>query len=195
MTGYERVKAAMMHRESDNIPHCIHLADDGKHKYYDALFARYVKGNPAILQKYASGQLSREHAISCAIGNDLLMSPEIWRELIRPGEQREYDLIHSAGLDVWVYSCGDVRKILPDLCEMGVDVLNPLQPECMDIKEIKGTFGDRLAFWSGITTQGVLPFAPPGTGGRGDKARDKAACKERRLHHSPLAGYPVGCAV
>ncbi len=92
---------------------------------------------------------------------DLLMSPEIWRELIRPGEQREYDLIHAAGLDVWVHSCGDVRKILPDLCEMGVDVLNPLQPECMDIGEIKETFGDRLSFWGGITTQGVLPFGTP----------------------------------
>lgn len=92
---------------------------------------------------------------------DLLMSPDIWRELIRPGEEKEYQLIHSAGLDVWVHSCGDIRRILPDLAEMGVDVLNPLQPECMDIGEIKQKYGDKIAFWGGISTQGVLPFGTP----------------------------------
>lgn len=39
---------------------------------------------------------------------DLLMSPQIWRELIKPGEIREYELIHNAGLDVWVHFCGDI---------------------------------------------------------------------------------------
>ena len=92
---------------------------------------------------------------------DLLMSPDIWRELIKPGEQKEYDLIHAAGIDVWIHSCGDVQKILPDLVEMGVDVLNPLQPECMNIYKIKDTYGDKLAFWGGISTQGVLPFGTP----------------------------------
>lgn len=89
---------------------------------------------------------------------DLLMSPNIWRELIRPGEEKEYKLIHDAGLDVWVHSCGDIRRIMPDLAEMGVDVLNPLQPECMDIAEIKENFGHKIAFWGGISTQDILPF-------------------------------------
>ena len=41
---------------------------------------------------------------------------------------------------------------------MGVNVLNPIQPECMDIFEIKETFGDKLAFWGGISTQHTLPY-------------------------------------
>lgn len=41
---------------------------------------------------------------------------------------------------------------------MGVDVLNLLQPECMDIYKLKDNYGDRIAFWGGISTQGVLPF-------------------------------------
>ncbi|MBE6541321.1 MAG: uroporphyrinogen decarboxylase [Ruminococcaceae bacterium] len=92
---------------------------------------------------------------------DLLMSPESWREMIAPGEQREYDLIHEAGLDVWVHSCGDIRKILPDLTEMGVDVLNPIQPECMDIYELKDKYGDKITFWGGISTQRTLPNGTP----------------------------------
>ncbi len=50
---------------------------------------------------------------------------------------------------------------LPDLIEMGVDVLNPLQPECMDIFRIKETYGDKLAFWGGISTQRTLPYGSP----------------------------------
>jgi uroporphyrinogen decarboxylase len=92
---------------------------------------------------------------------DLLMSPEVWRELIAPGEKKEYDLIHSAGLDVWVHSCGDIRKIFPDLVEMGIDVLNPIQPECMDIYELKEKYGNTITFWGGISTQQTLPGGTP----------------------------------
>lgn len=63
---------------------------------------------------------------------DLIMSPTAWRTMIKAGEQKEYDLIKSYGKDVFIHSCGNIELILPDLCEMGVNVLNPVQPECMD---------------------------------------------------------------
>jgi uroporphyrinogen decarboxylase len=90
--------------------------------------------------------------------NDLLMSPDCWRELIAPGEKKEYDLIHEAGLDVWVHSCGDIRRIFPDLVRLGVDVLNPIQPECMDIYALKEQYGASIAFWGGVSTQRTLPY-------------------------------------
>ena len=92
---------------------------------------------------------------------DLLMSPDVWQEMIRPGEQKEYDLVHSYGKDVWVHSCGCVDRIIPSLVEMGLDVLNPVQPECMDLARLKADYGDKLAFWGGISTQKVLPFGTP----------------------------------
>jgi len=92
---------------------------------------------------------------------DLLMSPTAWRTMLKPGAKREYDLIRGAGLDVWVHSCGDIRKVLPDLCEMGANVLNPVQPECMNIYELKREFGDTLTFWGGISTQRTLPYGTP----------------------------------
>lgn len=92
---------------------------------------------------------------------DLIMSPDTWQEMIRPGEQREYDLIHGHGKDVWVHSCGNVLKIIPSLIEMGVDVLNPVQPEAMDLADLKKRFGARLAFWGGISTQKTLPGGSP----------------------------------
>lgn len=92
---------------------------------------------------------------------DLLMSPDTWQEMIRPGEQQEYDLIHGYGKDLWVHSCGNIEKIIPSLVEMGLDVLNPVQPEAMDLAKLKKNFGSKLAFWGGISTQQVLPFGTP----------------------------------
>lgn len=92
---------------------------------------------------------------------DLLMSPERWHDLIRPGEQREYDLIHEYGKDVWIHSCGCIERIIPTLIEMGVNVLNPVQPEAMDVARLKAAYGDRLTFWGGLSTQRTLPFGTP----------------------------------
>ncbi len=92
---------------------------------------------------------------------DLIMSPDTWQEMIRPGEQREYDLVHSYEKDVWVHSCGNIEKVIPSLIEMGLDVLNPVQPETMDLAKLKREYGDKLTFWGGISTQQALPFGNP----------------------------------
>lgn len=92
----------------------------------------------------------------------LLMSPGVWQETIRPGEQRMYDLAHGYGKDVWVHSCGNIEQLIPSLIELKLDVLNPVQPEAMDIARLKADYGRQLTFWGGISTQRVLPFGTPG---------------------------------
>ncbi len=54
-----------------------------------------------------------------------------------------------------------MEPIIEDLIEIGLTVLNPVQPECMDVYEIKRKYGDRLAFWGTIGTQTVMPFGTP----------------------------------
>jgi len=90
-----------------------------------------------------------------------LVAPDVWDEMIRPGEQAEYDLIHSYGKDVWVHSCGNIEPLIGRLVEMGLDVLNPIQPEAMDIRQLKEAWGDKLTFWGGLSTQDTLPFGTP----------------------------------
>ena len=90
-----------------------------------------------------------------------LMSLEAWDEMIAPGEKKEYDLVHAYGKDVWVHSCGDVSTLIGRLVDMGLDVLNPVQPECMDIAMLKKQYGHKLAFWGAISTQQTLPFGSP----------------------------------
>jgi uroporphyrinogen decarboxylase len=60
-----------------------------------------------------------------------------------------------------VHSCGDVQELIPRLVEMGLDVLNPIQPECMDIAMLKQKYGHQLTYWGGISTQQTLPFGTP----------------------------------
>jgi uroporphyrinogen decarboxylase len=89
------------------------------------------------------------------------MSPQTWREFILPGEKLEYDLVKNSGKHVVIHSCGRILRIIPDLIELGVDVLNPVQSECMDLGFLKETYGDKLTFWGGVSTQKTLPYGTP----------------------------------
>ena len=112
---------------------------------------------------------------------DLLMSPETWDAMIAPGEQRMFDLIHDHGKDVWVHSCGRIEKLIPRLIDMGLQVLNPVQPEAMDLAQLKRDFEDRLTFWGGISTQRTLPYGTP------DEVRAEARAVRELLSHG--GGY------
>ena len=90
-----------------------------------------------------------------------LMSLASWQRMIMPGEQAMYDQVRQSGKDLWVHSCGHIVPLIPDLVRMGLQVLNPIQPEAMDIAMLKRDFGDKLAFWGGISTQQTLPYGTP----------------------------------
>ncbi len=91
----------------------------------------------------------------------MMISPKSWRNLIKPGLQRVFDVGKSRGLWVAYHCCGGLRPIIPDLIEIGLDVLNPVQGNCpgMNPFELKKEFGDILAFMGGVDTQGLLPHA------------------------------------
>ena len=89
----------------------------------------------------------------------LIMSPECWREIIRPHLQRVVAVGTARGLPVAYHCCGGLRPIIGDLIEMGIGVLNPVQCNCpgMDPIELKRAFGSDLAFMGGVDTQHLLP--------------------------------------
>jgi uroporphyrinogen decarboxylase len=89
----------------------------------------------------------------------MIMSPSMWREIIRPHLVRVFDAGRSNGVWVAYHSCGSIRPIIPDLIEMGVQVLNPIQCHCpgMEALELKKEFGRDLVFMGGVDTQWLLP--------------------------------------
>lgn len=91
----------------------------------------------------------------------LIMGASHWRRFIKPRMARMYARVHAAGKYVIQHSCGDCSEILPDLIEIGLDCYQTFQPEIYDIGQIKQKYGDRLAFWGGVSTQRCLPYATP----------------------------------
>ena len=89
----------------------------------------------------------------------MLMSPDTWRQIVKPFLKQNAEVGKKNGLYVAFHSCGAIRPIIRDLIEIGIDVLNPIQCNCpgMAPLELKKEFGKDLAFMGGIDTQGVLP--------------------------------------
>lgn len=94
----------------------------------------------------------------------LLLPPELWREFFKPLMTNiifESKKINPE-LKIAYHTDGNNYDIIPDLIEIGLDVLNPIQPECMDPLFLKETYGDKLCFFGGIAVQSTLPFGTPG---------------------------------
>ena len=93
--------------------------------------------------------------------DNLLFSPTMWRQLIKPRLARLFAPFREAGLPIIMHSDGNIKAILPDLVEIGLTTLNPVQPESLDHAWLKQTFGTQLAYYGGISTQTVLPNGTP----------------------------------
>jgi uroporphyrinogen decarboxylase len=92
--------------------------------------------------------------------DNMLISPKMWRQFFKPRMAHfiaELKAINPA-LKVAYHSDGNILPIIPELIEIGVDVLNPIQPASMDPAEIKRQFGEQLCFWGSIDEQHTLPF-------------------------------------
>ena len=91
----------------------------------------------------------------------LFINPGLWRELFKPRLQRAYDVVKRYDGVVMQHSCGCISAIMPDLVELGVDVLDPCQPQSNDIFQWKRRYGKRLTFMGGLDTQTYLTFGVP----------------------------------
>ena len=91
----------------------------------------------------------------------LLFSPKLWRALIKPRLAQMFAVFRDAGLPVILHSDGDIKAILPDLVDIGLTCLNPVQPEVLEHAWLQREFGRHLSFYGGISTQEVLPKVTP----------------------------------
>ena len=92
--------------------------------------------------------------------SQLLISPKLIREYLFPGMKRMIDLAHQADAYVFHHDDGNIRGILPELIDLGIDILNPIQWRAagMDRKMLKKKYGSKLIFHGGMDNQYTLPF-------------------------------------
>jgi len=93
----------------------------------------------------------------------LMMSPAMWRRWLKPRWAKVWAGARAVRPDIQVFyhSDGNIEEILEDLIEIGMTILNPVQPECMDPEKLKLQYGDRIAFWGCVGTQTTFPFGTP----------------------------------
>ena len=111
-----------------------------------------VSENAAVLARTGVDVLLLDDDVAECSG--LLFSPAMWRRFFKPRLARIVEAARAASPDLLVfYHCdGDFTALLPDLVEVGIDVVNPVAPDCMDAAAIRRTFGDRLALWGTVGT-------------------------------------------
>jgi uroporphyrinogen decarboxylase len=95
----------------------------------------------------------------------LEISPKIYREVFKPRQRLIFEAVNKhSSLHLFLHSCGSIVDIIPDLIELGVEIINPVQTSArgMDPQKLKREFGNDLTFWGGgCDTQRVLPLASP----------------------------------
>jgi uroporphyrinogen decarboxylase len=95
--------------------------------------------------------------------NALMFAPEMWRKYIKFRWAKVYEAVRSIKPDIqiWYHSDGNITDIIPELIDIGVTILNPLQPECLDIYRLKKEYGKHLVFDGTVGTQTTMPFGTP----------------------------------
>lgn len=128
----------------------------------NVLFDRIVEYKLLMAEKYVTcGVDGIQFGDDIASQLNLMMSPDMWREYLKPRLKKIIDKVKQLNPDILIeyHSDGNIEKVIPELIECGIDILNPVQPECMDPYRIKQEYGDRLSFRGCVGTQTTMPFS------------------------------------
>jgi uroporphyrinogen decarboxylase len=132
--------------------------------FVQCLFARIASWKRALARQYVEAGVD-----ILRLGDDIgsqhgmLMAPKMWRKTLKPllagiiAHARE----SRPDVPVFYHSDGNIRDVIDDLIEIGVTILNPVQPEAMDPVEVKKRYGDKLTLWGCVGVQHLFPFGTP----------------------------------
>jgi len=131
-------------------------------KAWAALRDRVVEYNLVMIEQWADrGVDGVFFSDDWGAQHELLIRPDDWRRLYKPAYETMFRRVRDAGAHVWLHSCGNVTAIIPDLLDIGLNVLNPVQPQAMDVRKLSRDFGGKLCFFGGADVQGTLVRGTP----------------------------------
>lgn len=131
--------------------------------------AEYLLDKITGLACFRARQFAAAGVDILGLGDDIgmqhttLMRPEMYRTWLKPRLARVIAAAKAVKPDILIsyHSCGYVEPFIEDLIEVGVDILNPVQPECMDFAAIHARFGGRISFSGTLGTQQLMPYGTP----------------------------------
>lgn len=147
---YER---AHFLRGLENLWMDIHAAREELERLLDVL----VDMNLYAIEQYAKAGVDGLHwCDDWGLQNTLMISPDAWRAIWKPRYARVYQAAHAAGMLTLLHSCGDIRSILDDLIEAGLDVIQMDQQENMGLDDLGRRFEGRITFWCPVDIQNTM---------------------------------------
>ncbi len=134
--------------------------------------ADYILGKVTMLMREvtmraveaADGQIDIIWSASdVGIQTGMFCSPKLWRQRIKPWHRHHVEPFKQMGLRTRYHTDGAIAPIIDDLIEMGVDLLDPIQPKAagMDAESLHRQFGGRISFYGGVDTQSLMPYGTP----------------------------------
>ncbi|MHB8277527.1 MAG: uroporphyrinogen decarboxylase family protein [Candidatus Humimicrobiaceae bacterium] len=143
----------------------IYIGKRGVERLFDAFLEEYLK----LLERVLSGV--GKYIDILVFGDDLgsnqstFFSKEKFRELFKPRYKKMYEYVHNKSkCKIFLHSCGAIYDFIPDLVEIGLDIINPVQTSAsgMEPEKLKKEFGKDLTFWGGgCDTSKILPYGSP----------------------------------
>lgn len=157
---------------------------DFAHKFFDKLMRWVIVAGRKLIELGVDIIWIGDDA---GMQDRMLMAPELWREFLKPRYALIFEEFRKVNPDIKTafHTDGYVEPIIPDFIEIGLDILNPVQPKSMDPAKLKKLYGDRLTFWGTVDIQEVLPFGTPSSVKEEVKLRLKTVGKGGGLIISP----------
>ena len=153
-------KSAWLLRGMDNVLADYLINVDLLEALYDKLYALYQE---MALRMARAGVEMISVTGDIAMQDRIIMGPDSWRRMDKPRLAEIIRVCREVNPEVhfFIHSDGNVMDLMDDIVEIGFDVVNPVQPECMDPAEVKRRWGDRIAIHGGVSLQRTLPFGTP----------------------------------
>ncbi|MBA7497111.1 hypothetical protein ES702_07720 [subsurface metagenome] len=132
-------------------------------------FAKYLLDHITEMRRFQIRRLAEAGVDHIHLGDDIgtqkgmMMSPEMWMGWFKERMRSIISVAKKTNPEVIIsyHSDGNIEKVIPELIEIGVEVLNPVQPECMNPVKLKKLYGDELAFWGTVGIQSTMPLGTP----------------------------------
>ena len=126
-------------------------------KEFEALRDRMVEFDLAVTDQWLDrGADGIFYSDDWGTQRGLLIAPDDWRRFYKPSYARLFERVRTRGAHVWMHLCGNIAGILPDLIDIGLNVLNPVQPQAMDVEWLAREFGGEICFYGGVDVQGTM---------------------------------------
>ena len=132
-------------------------------------FARALLGKiTAYTEKLALASAQAGIDVLCfyddaGMQSGMQISPDLWRKFVKTAWKEVLDAVRGEypRAKTFLHSCGNIYQIIPDIIDLGFDILHPVQPECMDLQKIKREFGKHIVICATISAQRTFPFGKP----------------------------------